>query len=218
MKKIIFTLSFVLICASLAFAYDDGDFQIWQTNNASWKISDNWKMSLEDEMWWGDNASDFYYNHTDLGIVYSGLAKWLDIGVNYRGIYSQSKNTWSYEHRPHFNLTLKTKIDDFDVSNRSRFEFRIGEKMEDKFRYRNKTTLRFPWKWTKFEIRPYIEDEIFIESESTEFTRNRIYTGVTFTIAGPVKGELFYMFQLAKSSSAEWNGTNVLGIKTKLSF
>jgi len=218
MKKIVLALSFVLICASLAFAYDDGDFQVWQTNKASWKINDDWKICFEDEMWWGDNASDFYYHHMDAGINYSGLAKWLEVGFNYRGIYLQSNNTWSYEHRPHLNVTLKTDIKDFSIFNRSRFEFRIGEQMEDKFRYRNKTTVRFPWKWTRFKIRPYVEDEVFIESESVELSRNRIYAGVTFNIIGPLGGELFYMIQSSKSSSSDWNGTNVLGIKTSLSF
>lgn len=208
---------YLFFAPSFAVAYDNGDFQYWNTENVTWKVKDDVKLSVEEEFWFGDNAGDFYYQHTDLGVTYSGLADWVDVGANYRSVLSKSGDNWANENRPHLNLNLKTKIADVSLSNRSRVEFRMKRSVEDKIRYRNKTTFKFPSIWKKADLKPYVADELFIETGSIEYTANRLYAGFTGQLTKSINFEIYYAMQSSKSSSG-WNEINVLGTKVGLAF
>ena len=208
----------IIIGGKVSFAFDDGDFQYWNTEAASVKINDEWKLNIEEEFRFGDNVSDFYYQHSDVGFSYSGLADWLDVGIHYRAVLEEKSDDWTWENRPHINATLKTKIHELKVSNRSRLEFRIFREKEDKARYRNKTTIKFPVKWTKYQWQPYVADEIFYDFENVRVTRNRLYAGVGGKLTKEISGGFYYVLQSNRSSSGGWTDTNVLGTKLKLSF
>jgi len=197
----------------IGWTFDDGDFQYWNTESVSWKIKDHWKMKLEEAFRWGDDASDFYYHHSDIGITYSGLTDWLDVGLNYRYIIEEKKDDWRHENRPYLNITFKGTLNDFKVSNRSRLEYREKDISDDAWRYRNKSSLKF----TKWKIQPYLADEIFVDFEKEELNRNRIYSGFSFKIFKNLKGEIYYFWQTSKSSD-KWKDMNVFGTKLKLSF
>ena len=199
------------------FAFDDGDFQYWNTEKVSWRINKDWRMALEEEFRFGDDASDFYYQHSDLGIAYSGLAKWFDVGLNFRLIFEENSSHWEQENRPYVNFIFKFPLADFKLSNRCRFEYRDKEDSKDGWRYRNKFTVKFPIKFTRLDIQPYIADEIFIDLEKEVLNRNRLYTGFSLKLLKNLSGEIFYLWQSSKKSG-KWIDANILGTKLKLSF
>ena len=203
-----------LFINGICFGFDDSDFQYWNTEKAMWKINNKWKAALEEEFRYGDNAMDFYYQHSDLGLNYSGLADWLDIGLNYRGIFEEANNDWSYENRPHINATFKTTWNEVSFSNRARMEFRIRKGSEDKLRYRNKAAIKFPFKWSRFNVQPYTSCEMFLDFDSSEFTRNRVYVGLIGKVTDIFKFDIFYLLQTSKSSGG-WKETNVFGTQLK---
>ena len=216
--RIVFLVCVVLLFLSnKLFAFSDGDFQYWNTESLSVKLADDWKIAAETEFRFGDDVSDFYYQHTDAGITYSGLADYIDIGLNYRYVLEESGSDWDYESRPHLNFTLKTKIEEFKISNRSRFEYRDKEKSSSSWRYRNKLTIKFPIKLTKLNIKPYIADEIFVDFDAEDLNRNRLYAGLGFNIYKNLNGDIYYLWQASKSSG-KWKDTNVIGTKLKLAF
>lgn len=208
---------FILLFCASGFAFDENDFQYWNTESVSWKINDKYKTSFEAEFRYGDDASNFYYQHTDLGITYSGLTKWLDVGLNYRLILEEKKTIFRYENVPHLNATLKGEVFDFAVSNRSRIEYKEREEAEDYWRYRNKTTLKLPLKLTKLEIQPYVADEIFYDFNVESLNRNRLYSGIGFKVLKNLSAEIYYLWQSSKSND-NWSDTHALGTKLKLSF
>ena len=202
-----------------ALAFDDEDWQYWGTANASYKISDEWKFGIEEEVRWGDDMHNPYYNHTDAGFTYSGLADWFDLSLNYRHIKEEKSNDWKTEYRPHVNGTVKWKWQDFSFSNRSRFEFREREDTDETWQYRNKLSLKPPISLTKHKIQPYVADETFFDSDSKELNRNRLYSGFSFQIFKDLKAELYYLWQRSKSSSSgKWTDVNAVGTKLKISF
>ena len=146
------------------------------------------------------------------------MAEWLSLGFNYRGINEKTSNGWKYEHRPHLNVTLKAKYKGAALSNNSRFEFRMRKSAEDKLRYRNKAMIKFPWKWSKWKIQPYLADEIFFDTECVEMTRNRVYAGINAKLLKDLSLEVYYVRENNKTSSNDWNDVNVLGAKLKLAF
>ena len=102
----------ILVCSFLlplsAAAFDDDDFQCWSINQVSWGLTEDWSAALTEELYFGDNARDFYYHHTDLGFGYSGLADWFKVSFNYRQIFVQNNQAWYQENRPHRMTELQS--------------------------------------------------------------------------------------------------------------
>lgn len=207
----------VLLFIPEGFSFDDGDFQYWNTETLSKKINDQWKISLENEFRWGNNAGNPYYNHSDLGVNYSGAAKWLNLGLSYRHVREEKSGGWKIENRPHINVAIAWKLLGMSFNDRSRFEYRMQENADDYWRYRNKASVKLPLKLTKFEIQPYLASEIFYDFDLNTLNRGRFYGGFSFKVCKNLKGEIYYLLQKSESSD-KWNDTNVLGTKLKLDF
>lgn len=214
--SLLFFILFIVSLSGTCHGFDDGDFQYWNTESISWKVDKDWKMKLEEEFRFGDNSTDFYYQHSDLGITYTGLGKWLDLGINYRLVFEESDKDWDYENRPHYNVTVKHTWEGFSVSTRNRFEHRFVEDEKNGWRYRNKFTLKLP-KMTEFEIQPYVADEIFVDFDKEELDRNRLCGGISMKLYKNLKGEVFYLWQ-ASDKGDHWLDFHVVGSKLNISF
>ena len=210
----------VLAAGSLTlycYAYDDGDFQYWNSESLSVKLNNDWKAALSEEFRFGDDAGKFYYQHSDLGFIYSGMAKWIDIGLHYRHIFEKRSNDWKVENQPHLNLTLTWDAEEFKLSSLSYLSYRNREDAEDFWEYRNKFTLTPDWQFTRLKIQPYLADEIYINIDQGEFSRNRLFSGVKLALGKSIKAALFYLWQTTKGSDS-WQDLNVLGTQISFSF
>jgi len=205
------------ILAKTAFAFDDNDTQYWNTESISWRFGEGWGAKIEEEFRFGDDAQNFYYQHSDFGFTCSGLADWFILGANYRQIFEKKKGIWKQENRPHINGTVKFKLQDMAISNRGRFEYRHREDADNLWRYRNKISVKLPMALTEFKLQPYIADEIFLDFDKEELDRNRVYIGFFITLSENIKGDLFYLWQTSKSNGT-WTDYHIGGTKAKLSF
>lgn len=219
MKKLGLLVVFVLMLLSgeRAYAYDDHDFQVWNTDTEEVKVGKDLKVALEEEIRFGNNADDFYYHHYDAGIFYN-LSKYLNVGAGYRHIFSKSKGKFKAESEPYMTATLSGEYAGFKFDDRSRLEYQHFGYQTDLWRYRNKFTLKFPWKFTKLEIQPYVSDEIFIRLGGMKvMNQNRFSSGFGLNLVKNVKVEIYYMLVSSKGVG-RWTDTNVLGTKIKISF
>jgi hypothetical protein len=205
-----------LMAISSAYSYDDGDFQVWHTETQEKEINNSLKVGLEEEVRFGGSASELYYHHYDLGFVKS-INKNLDIGVNYRQVYEKKSGKFKEENRPHINAVLKTSFLGCQIDDRNRFQYRHFDYKADLWQYRNKLTVRLPFKFSRFEFKPYISDEVFIDLDDNGLSRNRFYSGLAFKLFKDLKGEIYYLLQSSKGAT-HWTDANVLGTKVKLSF
>lgn len=200
---------------------EDGDFQFFHDDVIEGKMNDFWKASVETEYWVGDSASKLYKQETLFLLGYK-VNDWLDIAGGYRQVFEfwtqKDPQAWFTEYRPTFDGTLKYKWEGWELADRSRFEYRAfdREDKDDVFSYRNRLMIKAPWKWTQWNINPFIFDEVFIQ-EHTDFSRNRLDVGVTFDLIKHVSGALFYRWQRDKKGS-DWNDLNILGTALKFSF
>jgi len=214
----IVTVIAIVLISEVCFAYDDEGFQWWSTAGVSYDINKDWKVTFEEEFRLGDDGGHLYYHHSDLGFVYKSLADWIDLGFNYRGVFEKdSKGEWRQENRPHLNITLKGKLFDLDLSDRSRFEYRDRENKKDLWRYRNKFTVKLPLELTKFKLQPYLADEVFINFDEEGYNRNRLYSGASFKLSKNLEGNIFYLWQSSRSGG-DWKDINVLGVGLKYHF
>ena len=174
------------------------------------------KVVLEQEFRWGNSAKDFYYQHYDIGYFYN-LQKYLNVGGGYRHVLSKSKGKFLVENEPYVAATLMWDISGFKFDDRNRLEYQHFDYKDDTWRYRNKISIKAPWKFTKFEIQPYLSDEIFIlMDDGQRLNTNRASVGLGMTITKNLKAEIYYMLQSSKSN--KWTAINVLGTKLKLLF
>jgi len=220
-KIIIFSLAIaagVVVLDGLCFAYDDEGFQFWSKANISFDINKGWKCTFEEEFKLGDDGGQLYYHHSDVGFIYKRLADWIDLGFNYRQAFEKDgKGTWRSENRPHLNMTLKSKLFNLGISNRSRIEYRDREYKKDVWRYRNKTAVKLPIELTALGLQPYLADEIFITLDDDNVDENRFYSGVSFGLSKTIMGELYYLWQTSRTA-IEWKDINVFGFGLKLLF
>jgi len=211
---------FLAVASFNAYAYDNGDFQVWNTDGEEKKISEDAKITAEEEFRWGDNANQLYYYHFDVGFLYA-FNKNFDLSLNYRHIYERKKGKFRLENEPSINAILKWDLWGFSFNDRNRFEYRHFDYASDSWRYRNMFTVRSPWKFTKMNIQPYLADGIFISSMGAAFNNNRFYSGLGFTLTKNIRVELYYLLQHTRTvnrNSTNWPFVNVLGTKLKIAF
>ncbi len=203
-----------------AVSFRDGDFQYWSTTEGSVDIDENWTITAEEELRFGDNASEFYYQHTDMGVVYKNVVENVDLGFNFRKVFTKiSRDNWNSENRPHLNLTIRGELFDMPVSNRSRFEYRDIDESKNLFRYKNKFTINFPLEFTQLKLKPYLAEEVHINCDEDGFNKNEVYAGLKLKLADNIDGSLYYLWQTRKLSGSGWGqDINVIGTALKIRF
>ena len=208
----------VMLLTDVCFGWSDTGVQWWPAVDITHQINKDLQFVFEQEERLGDDGGNMYYEHSDFGLVYSGLAEWIDLGFNCRLIYQKNnEDRYEYENRPHFNVIFKGKLCGWDVSDRSRIEYRDMQTGEDKWRYRNKIAVKFPVELTDLKLQPYVANDAFISFDPDDFTMNWFYTGFTFKLTKGIKADIYHMWQ-AKKTSSEWEDVYVIGTKLIISF
>jgi hypothetical protein len=200
-----------------SYAYDHGDFQIWNTESEDIKIGKGTKFTMEQEYRFGENATELFYQHYDWGFAWA-FDKALEIALGYRYVLDKYKHKWREGDEPYTNITAKIDIWKFAFEDRNRIEYRHFRYKDDFIRYRNKFALKYPFELKKIKIVPYVSDEIFIASNATGFNENRFSSGVEFSLTKYVKADVNYTFRSMRGVGDKWSAANILGTKLKVSF
>ena len=107
------------------------------------------------------------------------------------------------------------KYRELSLSNRSRLELRIRDDRSDIVRLRNKTTATFPVEWTHMKLRPYLAEEVFIDSDQGSYNQNRIFAGFKTTLHKHIKGAVYYMW-LSVDKDDLWEDAHILGLSASI--
>ncbi len=198
-------------------AYNSGDFQIWETNGQDVNIGKATKLTLEEEFRFGEDASEFFYQHYDWGFAWA-FDKRLELSAGYRYVLEKNKHKWMESDEPYTVLTWKQDIWKFKFEDRNRLEYRHFRFAPDQVRYRNRFTLKYPFEFKKISVAPFVSDEIFVSSNGTGFNQNRFSAGLEFGLTKYIKCSVEYMQQQARGRGEKWYEANVLWIKNKIAF
>ncbi len=193
------------------FANDNGDSQLWNTESIEGALAEDWGVKLEEEFRIGDDMEQLCYHHTDCGLTYKLTDSFL-LGFNYRQIFERKNGEFEEENRPHVSATIKWRWEDFSFKDRSKFEYRVRTGKDNAWRYRNKLSATLPVKMTKFDVQPYLADEVFIDLNEGKFSRNRLYAGFGAGLMKHLKLDVFYLWQTSKKKE-DWIDFNVIGVK-----
>lgn len=203
---------FVVLMESVlaAVAYDDGDWQLWAEVSLEDSVTENVKVKVSSETRFGDDMADRYVQLMQAGLTYA-VSPSLSLGAHYGAQYTRAIDGWTEEQRPMIEATLKKDIKGFSVKDRNQVEYRRRKELDDIVRYRNKLTIELPLRLTEWKIRPYLADEVFVDSDQGELNRNRASAGLTAAV-GRARPDLYVMWQ-ADDKDGISTDTYVAGVK-----
>jgi hypothetical protein len=200
-----------------AYGYENGDFQIWNTDAEEIRIGKDTKFVMEQEFRYGENAGELFYQHYDWGFAWA-FDKRLEISTGYRLVFERYKKKWRESDEPFLNITPKIDLWGFKLDDRNRIEYRHFRFADDQIRYRNRFTVKYPIAFHSIKIAPYISNEIFVSSNGTGYNQNRFQSGLEFELTKYVKADLSYMMQQVRIKNDKWKEANVLWAKLKIAF
>ena len=141
------------------------------------------------------------YNITEKNNILLGYGYILS--ENYVGITDDKVSV--NEHRIFQQYTTKQSIGKVKLSHRYRFEQRFVEE-DFKLRFRYFLSLNVPLKNNESGVSPFYlsaYNEIFLNSKSSIFDRNRVYGGLGYNVNKNVRIELGYMNQFFETTSRD---------------
>ena len=203
-------LTGVLMLPYIATA-QSSDFGNWLIYIGSKKVNSKWNIHNEVQYRNYDAVGDLEQLLLRTGVGYNLSENNHNVLLGYGYILSQNyvadaqEKTDVNEHRIFQQFTSKQKIGNVSLSHRYRFEQRFVE-ADFKMRLRYFLALKIPL--IKSEAVPaklYVSayNEVFLNTESSVFDRNRVYGGLGYQLYKNVRVEAGYMNQLFENSSRD---------------
>jgi hypothetical protein len=209
------------------------DFQHWSDFGTALNLGKDWIFTVDSSFRLSD-SEDLFHKHVDFGFVYTKLAEWFDVGVNYRFIHKKERGEWGEEHRPHLNLIFKGEMFDIKVKNRFRFEYNEDdEALSDFGTFRYKITLNPEFVDSRdvlpflseekkdflgsHNARPFASYELFADTETERISRHRFSTGISLKLNDNLVGNVYFMRE-NNTSFRDRDNLNVLGLSLRILF
>lgn len=206
-----------LLVARTSAAQQNQDAQYWNTTNVEGEIIKNLSVVIDEEFRFGYDASQLTYQHTEAGLKYK-FTGWFNAMPAYRQIFYKSGGAWLREYMPNLGATFSAKFRGFGISDRNRFELRLFSNIGRKWSYRNKLDIRYPIEVKKFELSPFISNEIFILMDDGKFVQNRFYAGFGVRPMEKIRMDFYCLWQTSDIGAPGWYNYNVFGTLLKFIF
>ena len=204
MKHFLFVIFFVLPIVGSAQSGNLGNWMII-FGNKQFKDKYNWHHELQYRNYNFAGDLEQLLLRTGLGMNINGQA---NILLGYGFIRSENyfnitdKNVIN-ESRIYQQFLTKQKLGKLRLQHRYRFEQRFIEG-DFKLRFRYFLHLSYPlWRSAAKEIYTSVYNEIFLNTKSDPFDRNRVYGGVGYKLNDKVRFELAYLNQFLNGSNRD---------------
>ena len=192
-------------------AAQNSDFGNWLIYIGNKKVNSKWNVHNEVQYRNYDAIGDLEQLLLRTGLGYNLSENNHNLLLGYGYILSQNYSADTEdkldvnEHRIFQQFTSKQKIGNVSLSHRYRFEQRF---IESDFKMRLRYFLAFKVPILKTETSPtklYLSayNEVFLNTESDVFDRNRVYGGLGYQLNNNVRIEAGYMNQLFEHSSRD---------------
>ena len=203
-------LTCVLMLPYIATA-QSSDFGNWLIYIGNKKVNSKWNIHNEVQYRNYDAISDLEQLLLRTGVGYNLSENNHNVLLGYGYIISQNyiadtqEKIEVNEHRIFQQFTSKQNIGSVSLSHRYRFEQRFVES-DFKLRLRYFLGLKVPLiKTEALPAKLYVSayNEVFLNTESSVFDRNRVYAGLGYQLYKNVRIEAGYMSQLFENSSRD---------------
>jgi hypothetical protein len=187
----------------------ESDFGNWLIYIGSKKIDSKWNLHHEIQYRNYDAIGDLeqLLLRTGLGYTFNNNKNNVLLGYGYilseNYVGNTTKKNTVNEHRIFQQFTSKQKIGSIGLNHRYRFEQRF---VEDNYKMRFRYFLGVKIPLTKKEKNNYYlsgYNEIFLNTKSSVFDRNRLYGGVGYHINKNIRLEAGYMNQFFENTNRD---------------
>lgn len=206
-KKIKMVALTVLLVLPVFMKAQESNFGNWLIYIGNKKINSKWNFHNEIQYRNYDAIGDLeqLLLRTGLGYTFNENKNNVLLGYGYilseNYIDNSNEKVTINEHRIFQQFTSGQAIGKVKLNHRYRFEQRFVED-DFKLRFRYFLGLNIPFSESnKFYFSAY--NEIFLNTQSSIFDRNRVYSGLGYRLNDRIKLELGYMSQLFESSSRD---------------
>jgi hypothetical protein len=203
-------LACMLMLPSVVVA-QDSDFGNWLIYIGSKKVNSQWNIHNEVQYRNYDAVGDLEQLLLRTGVGYNLSENNHNLLLGYGYILSQNylsdtqEKTDVNEHRIFQQFTSKQSVGVVSLTHRYRFEQRFVE-ADYKMRLRYFLAAKIPLQKTESGVsKLYLSayNEVFLNTKSAVFDRNRVYTGVGYQLTKNIRMEAGYMNQLFETSSRD---------------
>jgi len=211
-KFLLAALTCVLMLPTSSIA-QESDFGNWLIYIGNKKLNSKWNIHNEVQYRNYDAVGDLEQLLLRTGVGYNLSENNHNVLLGYGYILSENYNAQSEsndkisvnEHRIFQQFTSKDRIGIVSLTHRYRSEQRFVEDVF-KMRFRYFLAAKIPLikvedGFTKFYLSAY--NEVFLNTESAVFDRNRVYAGLGYQLSKRIRMEAGYMNQLFETSSRD---------------
>lgn len=207
-------------------AYAGDEFQFWLGATTAVDLAKQWKATVGAQTR-RDDQGDLVRYHSDIGVVYKGFAEWLDVGMNYRAMFTRAiGDEWKNANRGYLNVTARSRLMGIAFSDRVRLEYSDFEGFGDFGTFRNKISLNPPFELEpdrerlilrRYTLKPYGSYEIFYDTLDNAITRHRFQAGLSVVFTDKIVGDISFIRENS-TSQIDRNDLNVVSANLKLLF
>ena len=221
------TLCVALIWYGLTSCLVSGESQWWLEGNATLPLAKEYKFNagIQSRL---DSSGSLVREQTTVGVAYTGLAAWFDVGMSYRTIFRRLVDEeWIQENRAFLDGIARFKLFKLAFSNRIRLEYNNPDSLSEFGTFRNKLSLNPPYYleptreggvgWRYFNLRPFASYEFFYSTNKDIISRYRIEGGVSYLFSERVFCDIYYLYQVNDMETAGPK-QKAFGVNLKLLF
>lgn len=217
MRKIFFIFTFGLIMLNISKnAFAKRDWEYWSrysfeapiTKKISYLIKPEWRMK--------NDMSYRYLFKLEQAINFK-LGDYFEIAPYYVWQENKTSKGADRSNLSYLDLTGKIPLKEvFDVKiiDRLRWQYNYDKGLTT---WRNSTRLTKAFKVGKFELSPFIEDEIFYDTKLDKLNENWASAGASLALNKYLNVSIAYLLDTKKKGN-DWNYVNVLVTSMSLKF
>ncbi|UCD51288.1 MAG: DUF2490 domain-containing protein [Phycisphaerales bacterium] len=215
-----------IVSLFLCAACTASEFQFWHGATAAVNLAEQWKAKLGAQARYDDRGS-LVRHHADIGVVYGGLADWLDLGLSYRTIAREfDRDEWQNANRIYLDVTTRARWMGIAFSNRVRSEYSDFEEFGDWGTVRNRITFNPPFELEPdrersilghYKMRPYGGYEIFYDTLGDKVTRHRFQAGFSIVFTDRIVGDISFIRE-NRTSQIDLDDLNIVSADLKLLY
>lgn len=168
------------------------DFHVWFDGYVFWDVAQGWQLRGTQRFRFDRTASRLWFISTTFGVLYGELG-WLQFCLSYEQIFFRVEEDWQPQERFEPDIIFVLSLPWIVASNRTRFEFRIREDVDDIWVFRNLSLVQAK-PLTRWVLTPFISDEVLIVIDTGRFVENRFIVGMNGHIYWHLFGGLYYMW------------------------
>jgi len=191
------------------------DWQYWNQLVFKHELNDRLALDIASLQKWRDDVSDFFlYNISIVPTV--SLTKNLSLGAGYWCERREEDERWTTENRFLVPLGATWTGKPWIFQLRNQLEYRDLEDEQDRWRIRERFTVKRPVRVGRLGLIPFLSEEVFYDFTAEQINQNRAAVGLSVPWRKHMTLTIFYMTK--SDRDGDWSTVNVLGTEAAVKF